>query len=88
MQQPQRVVEHVREDGARDFTVGFRSTDPRLRALEIPIRELVPDKAARRFGILAESKARVPLFDPPFSFLWSRWTERRVAFQDRRVEST
>src|SRR6185436_13341466 len=87
VKKPQRVVERVGEDSARDFTIVPRDPDAALRRFQIPIREIVPDEATGGFRVLAQAKSAVPFLRAPLSFFRTRWSKRRVCFERRRIEA-
>ena len=60
MEQPEGKIEHVREDGTRDFAIASLCADTPLGCLEIPIGELVPDEVSSCLGVLAQANASEP----------------------------
>src|SRR3954470_453368 len=87
MQQSQRPVEGMSENGARDFTVVTGSANAPFGRLEVPISEIVPDETPGGLGVFAEAKPAVAFFGPPLSFLGARGSQRGIALEDGGVET-
>src|SRR6185436_4110628 len=75
------------ENGTRDFPVTVAaSADAPLRALQVPIGELVPHEPPRRFRVLAEAQSGVALFGTPAPLFRARGPKGGVALENRGAE--
>jgi hypothetical protein len=94
VQQPERAVEDVHENGAGELAILGRAGEPTLDRLDVPVCELVPDEPTAALGQIAQTHAGAPFVRGPDTAVrravanhrWTQWAERRVRLGDRRVE--
>src|ERR1700676_1564310 len=86
MQEPQRVIEGVREHRASDLVIWPSRANASLRGLQIPVGDVIPHKPSRRLRVFAQAETRVPVPRWPRSINRSRWAKRGIALDDCGVQ--